>query len=544
MASELGLSIRRQSATPTSSTAIRDEGVEVSKLVDIDLCIGCKACEVACKEWNDLQAEDTSGYAGYQSHPDLTAHTWDLMRFNEVDLDDGGLAWLIKKDSCLHCEQPGCLEACPAPGAIVQYENGIVDFDQDKCIGCKYCIAGCPFDIPRFDEQTNKVYKCTMCVDRVSNGLEPACVKSCPTGSIRFGSKEDMVAYGEEKVAKLNDRGLSNAMLYDPVGVGGLHMMYVVPHGDMLADYDIPEDPQVPGTFFTGMSALRKVGSASMWAGLLGVGLFFLRTGRRWPAPEDKAVDDAYGERVPPAAEGDGASGGGAVAAPAGTEIQRYSLGERVLHWFIAATFIYLVLSGLALGYPRMTWLYDVLGGGQTVRWMHSVIGVALTVGAVVMFFAWVKDMLFNRTDRGWMKSLGDYLRHGHTEADVGRYNAGQKGYFWYAVVTIVLLFVTGLPLWFPDSYSAGLLQISRFSHHALFLLAFAGLIIHIYMSTVMFPGTTSAMTRGTVTRRWAAFHHPAWYRRTVHDGDAAGDGDADAQRGAEGARDSRDERL
>jgi formate dehydrogenase iron-sulfur subunit len=543
MPQELGLSVRRRSATPASSTDIRTDGVEVSKLVDIDLCIGCKACEVACKEWNDLEAEDTSGFASYQSHPDLTPNTWDLMRFNEVDLDDGGLAWLIKKDSCLHCDEPGCLAACPAPGAIVQYENGIVDFNQENCIGCKYCIAGCPFDIPRFDEETKKVYKCTLCVDRVSNGLEPACVKACPTGSIRFGTKEEMVTYGEQKVAKLNARGFDNAMLYDPEGVGGLHMMYVVPRGDMLAGYDLPEDPQVPGTFFTGMSALRKVGAASMWAGLLGVGLFFLRVGRRRPPPEEEAIADAFArgraraveERSEPEPHGpdrpaDGAAGTTAVdtgsredrpggAGPVTTheagEIERYSLFDRILHWFIALTFIYLLLSGLALGYPRMAWLYDVLGGGQTVRWLHPVIGVAMTVGVVMMFVAWVRDMGFNSTDRQWLRSIREYVREGHSGVDVERYNAGQKGYFWYAVLTSILLLVTGIPLWFPDSFAVELLRVSRFGHHLIFLLAVAGFIIHVYMSTAMLPGTMSSMTTGKVSRRWAAFHHPAWFRGT-----------------------------
>ena len=139
-----------------SGTNIRRESVEVSKLVDIDLCIGCKACEVACKEWNDLRPSDTFNFGSYQSHEDLTATTWDLMRFKEVDLDNGDLAWLIRKDSCMHCDEPGCLLACPAPGAIVQYENGIVDFDQTKCIGCQYCVSGCPFDIPRFDQTTQE----------------------------------------------------------------------------------------------------------------------------------------------------------------------------------------------------------------------------------------------------------------------------------------------------------------------------------------------------------------------------------------------------
>jgi formate dehydrogenase iron-sulfur subunit len=301
MTTELGLAVRRKSATPSSGTNIRRDHsipqIEVSKIVDIDLCIGCKACEIACKEWNDLEVEETHNFGGYQSHEDLTPSTWDLMRFNEVDLDDGGIAWLIRKDSCLHCEEPGCLEACPAPGAIVQYENGIVDFDQEQCIGCQYCIAGCPFDIPRFDPTTKKVYKCTLCIDRVSNALEPACVKACPTGSIKFGTKEELTTYGEEKVAKLKDRGFDDALLYDPAGVGGVHMMYVVPRGEMLEEYGLPKDPSIKRTFgfFPLMSALKKLGSLSMWAGLLGAGIFYLRTGRRFPPSEERAVASAQG---------------------------------------------------------------------------------------------------------------------------------------------------------------------------------------------------------------------------------------------------------
>ena len=312
MATELGLAIRRRSATPASSTDIRTDAVEVSKIVDIDLCIGCKACEVACKEWNDLPVDETENFGSYQSHKDLTAATWDLMRFNEIELDGGDLAWLIRKDSCMHCDEPGCLLACPAPGAIVQYENGIIDFDQQNCIGCQYCVAGCPFDIPRFDPESKKVYKCTLCVDRVSNGLEPACVKACPTGSIRFGTKEEMLIYGEEKVGKLKARGFDDAMLYNPEGVGGLHMMYVVPRGEMLDEYGLPDDPTVKSaSFFPVMSGLRKLGSLSMWAGLLGTAIFFLKTGRRETPAEDEAVAAAR-------ARGGGSGDAGTASPPAG----------------------------------------------------------------------------------------------------------------------------------------------------------------------------------------------------------------------------------
>ncbi|HEX4982759.1 MAG TPA: formate dehydrogenase subunit beta [Ilumatobacteraceae bacterium] len=315
MSTELGLNVRRKSATPSSGTNIRRDGLEVSKIVDIDLCIGCKACEVACKEWNDLAVDETFNFGSYQSHEDLTPATWDLMRFNEVDLPNGDLAWLIRKDSCLHCDEPGCLLACPAPGAIVQYENGIVDFDQSKCIGCQYCISGCPFDIPRFDSETKKVYKCTMCVDRVANSLEPACVKSCPTGAIKYGSRHDMITYGEEKVAKLQERGFANATLYNPSGVGGVHMMYVVPRGEMLGEYGLPGDPDVRGnTSLLGLLRnLRGIGAIATWAGLIGVGLYWLRTGRKFPPPENIAVADAIAlghETEPPAPAPDAPSAG------------------------------------------------------------------------------------------------------------------------------------------------------------------------------------------------------------------------------------------
>jgi formate dehydrogenase iron-sulfur subunit len=264
---------------------------------------------VACKEWNDLEVDATANFGGYQSHEDLTPNTWDLMRFNEVDIDGGGIAWLIRKDSCLHCGDPGCLKACPAPGAIVQYENGIVDFDQTKCIGCQYCVSGCPFDIPRFDPQTKKVYKCTLCVDRVSNGMTPACVKSCPTGAIRFGTKEQMVAYGEEKVAKLHERGFNDAVVYDPESVGGLHMTYVVPRGEMLEEYGLPSEPTVQAGFFPVMDGLRKLGSIATWAGIAATAIFFLRTGRRLPPSEREAVAAAH-------ANGSGSGAGHATGEP------------------------------------------------------------------------------------------------------------------------------------------------------------------------------------------------------------------------------------
>src|SRR6516162_529935 len=170
------LDITRRSATTSPPPSVR-ETEAVAKLIDISKCIGCKACQAACYEWNDLRDEIGVNIGVYDNPPDLTENSWTLMRFTEVEEEDGKLEWLIRKDGCMHCADPGCLKACPAPGAIVQYSNGIVDFIAENCIGCGYCVKGCPFNIPRVSKKDQKAHKCTLCSDRVSVGLEPAAPK-------------------------------------------------------------------------------------------------------------------------------------------------------------------------------------------------------------------------------------------------------------------------------------------------------------------------------------------------------------------------------
>jgi formate dehydrogenase iron-sulfur subunit len=202
---------------------------QVCKLVDTTTCIGCKACEIACQEWNDLPFAATSFDNTYQTMPTTAWNFWNLIKFNEQPKADGGLMWLMRKDQCMHCADPGCLTACPSDGAIVQDANGIVDFQQDHCIGCGYCITGCPFDIPKFNPATKKVYKCTLCSDRVSHGLEPACIKACPTGCLHFGTKADMKDLAQKRVDQLREHyGFENAGVYDPPGVGGTGVIYVL----------------------------------------------------------------------------------------------------------------------------------------------------------------------------------------------------------------------------------------------------------------------------------------------------------------------------
>ncbi|WP_109402184.1 formate dehydrogenase subunit beta [Proteus terrae] len=273
--------IIRRSATNSLTPApqVRDYKEEVAKLIDVTTCIGCKACQVACSEWNDIRDKIGTNVGVYDNPTDLTAKSWTVMRFSEIE-ENGKLEWLIRKDGCMHCADPGCLKACPAEGAIIQYANGIVDFQSEHCIGCGYCIAGCPFDVPRINEEDNRAYKCTLCVDRVEVGQEPACVKTCPTGAIHFGSKEAMINLANERVSELQTRGYDNAGLYDPQGVGGTHVMYVLHHADKPNLYHgLPENPEISSTvkFWKGIwKPLAAVGFAATFAGAifhyLGVG--------------------------------------------------------------------------------------------------------------------------------------------------------------------------------------------------------------------------------------------------------------------------------
>ncbi|MEW5943358.1 MAG: formate dehydrogenase subunit beta [Pseudomonadota bacterium] len=266
------LDIQRRSATTTPPPGQR-QTVEVAKLIDVSKCIGCKACQAACMEWNDLRDEVGTNAGTYDNPRDLTENSWTVMRYAEVETE-GKLEWLIRKDGCMHCADPGCLKACPAPGAIVQYSNGIVDFHEENCIGCGYCIAGCPFNVPRISKKDSKAYKCTLCSDRVSVGLEPACVKTCPTGAIVFGSKEDMVQHAEERIGDLKERGFKNAGLYDPKGVGGTHVMYVLQHADQPQLYsNLPKEPHISPLVGLWKGAAKPLGLLAL--GLTALAGFF-----------------------------------------------------------------------------------------------------------------------------------------------------------------------------------------------------------------------------------------------------------------------------
>ena len=215
---------------------------------DTTVCIGCKACEVACKQWNQLP-DDGFRFTGmsYDNTGALGATTWRHVAFVERTIDEQPTWWMMS-DVCKHCERAGCLEACPT-GSIIRTEVGSVYVQPDVCNGCGYCVSACPFGVIERSEQDGRAFKCTLCHDRQKIDLEPACAKACPTDSIVFGEFEELRRVARERLEKLHARGVTNARLYgesaeDQPGTGGLHAFFLIV-GEPEA-YNLPPNPTVP----------------------------------------------------------------------------------------------------------------------------------------------------------------------------------------------------------------------------------------------------------------------------------------------------------
>ena len=196
-------------------------------LIDLTKCIGCRACQVACKEWNDLPGEETDNWGSYQNPPSLSAKTWSLVEFMEIE-EDSRLHWIFAKRQCMHCLHPACVSACPV-GALHQTEEGAVVYDPDRCIGCRYCMVVCPFGVPKleWEKPLPFIRKCTFCVDRLEAGMEPACAKACPTGAIAFGERDSLIVEAEARVQKHPEKYVDH--IYGKDELGGTSWMYLSP---------------------------------------------------------------------------------------------------------------------------------------------------------------------------------------------------------------------------------------------------------------------------------------------------------------------------
>jgi formate dehydrogenase iron-sulfur subunit len=270
----------------------------MSFYTDITVCIGCKACEVACKEWNQLPAEnggirELSGNS-YDNTQRLDGIHWRHVKFIEqFDETRRDGRWLMMSDVCKHCVQAGCLEVCPT-GAIIRTEFDTVVIQSDVCNGCRDCIAACPFGVIDINPASNTAQKCTLCYDRLQNGLEPACSKACPTDSIQFGPIRELRQRAQARVEQLHNQGTREAYLYgaDESILGGLNSFYLLT--DTPETYGLPRRPQMPTRNLQPSSVLSIIGAAVL--GLFG--MISLRWQRRDHAagPQEPPPDSARGE--------------------------------------------------------------------------------------------------------------------------------------------------------------------------------------------------------------------------------------------------------
>jgi len=211
-------------------------------LIDVSRCTGCRGCQVACKQWNELPGEKTRFTGTYQNPPGLTPNTWTMIKF--IEPEEEPTRWLFRKLQCLHCSDASCVIVCPA-GATKRREDGIIYIDQNICTGCKYCVESCPFQTPQYDPVSGTVKKCTFCLDRVLDGIEPACSKVCPTDAVVYGEREKILQIAHQRqAASAKGNPGEPPRLYGEKELGGLAVMYLLPETASL--YGLPEQPRLP----------------------------------------------------------------------------------------------------------------------------------------------------------------------------------------------------------------------------------------------------------------------------------------------------------
>jgi formate dehydrogenase iron-sulfur subunit len=273
------------SLDPATAAGYPDHPPRMGFFTDTSVCIGCKACEVACKEWN-MVPEDGLEFRGwsYDNTGKLGADTWRHVAFIEQrkplagqepgvrhdggDPAGGDLRWLMSSDVCKHCTHAACLDVCPT-GALIRTEFGTVVVQEDVCNGCGYCVPACPYGVIDQRKDDGRVWKCTLCYDRLGDGLTPACAQACPTESIQFGPLDELRARAGERVRQLRDGGVDDARLYgdDPDdGVGGAGAFFLLL--DEPEVYGLPPDPVVTTRDLPAMWRRVTVAAAGVAAGV------------------------------------------------------------------------------------------------------------------------------------------------------------------------------------------------------------------------------------------------------------------------------------
>jgi len=260
--------------------------IQKAILYDESKCTACRGCQTACKQWNDLRGTTTTNWGSYENPRDLSVDTWLKIKFKEIERPGGAIAWLFNRRSCMHCTDAGCVNVCPT-GALYHHEMGFVAYNKSLCSGCGYCLEACPFDVPRISDSNffglGKMGKCTFCQDRVTNGLEPACVKSCPPSALTFGDRGVLLIEAEKRVDAIKairdpitgGAIYPNATLYGDTQLDGLHVLYVLTNS--IDNYEeLPANARISATATAWKDFLQPVGYALVGVAALGLGINYM----------------------------------------------------------------------------------------------------------------------------------------------------------------------------------------------------------------------------------------------------------------------------
>ena len=268
-----GLTMAKKGLAALPATSGNNRGKAM--LYDSTRCVGCRACQTACKQWNSLPAESI-GYGGIYDNPrSLSAQTWTLIKARDITTN-GEKDLLLCKYQCMHCTEAACVKVCPTH-ALTYHPLGFVSYDENICSGCGYCTEFCPFQVPHLAGSmvtgVQRMNKCTFCQDRVPDGRQTACAEACPAGAILYGNREELIAEGKKRAISLKS-AYPNALLYGESELGGLHVMYVLKEASTI--YQLPEYPKVPPAALAWKDVMQPLGWALGAMTILGLGLNYL----------------------------------------------------------------------------------------------------------------------------------------------------------------------------------------------------------------------------------------------------------------------------
>lgn len=447
--------------------------------IDLDRCVGCGACVLACKsEWQVADGEQ---------------RTW-VTEIGPVGRFPDGLESTFYVGQCAHCGDPICVAACPT-GAMAKDSDGRVLVEPGLCIGCRYCVAACPYGACFIDPRTGKVDKCDFCYDRMRAGAaEPACVQTCISEAKVFGDLDDPASGIRQRLDEAGSRRLvTGSVDIDP----NLHFVGSDHHVRLILEHHPPIQPITP------MSRLAPYGLHLLGGTALVLALFHWLVGPLRPSGEG---DDAV--------------------------VPRFRLSRRITHWLLVVLTLFLALTGLILLYggPPLQVLIGDLGFAavaSAAKEMHNLFGPLFAVSLLGSLLIGARDNLFQSGDWHWLLRGGGLYRSKPLAA--GRFNAGEKVFFWLTIGFGAILTVSGFLLGFPVFGQGRVtMEIAHTVHGVaaiLFLVLLAG---HAYLGSLGGDGVLSGMTRGVVRADWARTFHRRWF-----DAFRQGEASEDRQNGA-----------